>query len=121
MENQDPKKSLQEDAGVVEIIDRACKLVQDWALAKEIKLLSIQSVTPSILTSKVFSVWIFFDTDSRLKQYEEDGTVQQIQAKYLNALHEINIPAEYLNGLRFFTDTDENVQRYAALKPLDEE
>jgi hypothetical protein len=102
-------------------IEKACKQVFDWAIARQISILSIQLVTPSIHIHKVFSVWLFFETDSLLKAYEEDGAVKQLQDEYLSTVQKLNLPEEYQGGIRFFTDTEENVKRYAGLKPLEEQ
>src|SRR4051812_33722267 len=106
---------------IVVILEEARKQVFDWAIEKEIDLLSIQLVMPSIRIHKVCSVWLFFDTDSRLKAYESDGTIQKLSERYLSVLQELKLPDEYFQGIRFFNDTDENVKRYASLKPIDEE
>ena len=99
-------------------IEEARKLTHDWAIAEGIKLLRIELVSTSVHITKSFAVWLFFATDNQLKEYEANGTTQEIKDKYSNSLKELNFPDEYLKGIIFFTDTDENVQRFASLQPI---
>lgn len=99
-------------------IEKARKLTFDWAVAEGIKLLRVELLSPSIHITKSFAVWLFFDTDKQLKEYEANATIQKIEDKYLSSLKKLNCPDEYLTGVIFFKDTDENVQRFASLEPI---
>ena len=89
------KKQLnitQELAEVLSNIETGRKLTSDWATEKGIKLLRIEILSPSIHITKSFAVWLLFDTDKQLKEYEANSTIQKIKDKYLSSLKKLNCP-----------------------------
>jgi hypothetical protein len=103
---------------VLAMIEEARKLLSEWAAVQQIDLLRVEPVTPAINLNKAFSVWLFFNTDKQLKEYEAKGTLQQLKDRFVNSLRELNCPEDYLQGIIFFPDTQENVKRFDGLKPI---
>jgi hypothetical protein len=92
-------------------IDKAEQLTIEWAKSNNINLYRIEFVVPFILTDQRLEVWLFFDTEHKMKEYELDGTSQIVKSKYLDFLVELNYPSDYLKEVSFITDSDENVQK----------
>lgn len=100
-------------------IEKAGELTLEWTTANGFDLLRIEPVTPSVTIHKRFSVWLFFATDSVLNEYEANGTNGKIKDKYVSCLQKLKCPDEYLQGVIFFTDSDENAERYSNLTPVE--
>jgi hypothetical protein len=112
----DAKTPLPEE---LECLESARGLTLEWALSNHINIRDMDLVTPSILIHKRFAVWLFYTTDALLQQYETGGETHQIKEQYIANLQKLKCPEEYLSGVIFFIDSDENVKRYADLKPVD--
>jgi hypothetical protein len=102
----------------LQCIEKAVQLTLGWAQAAGMTLIDVDLVT-SALPNKKFSVWLFYATDAELRKNEASGTTQQIKDKYVSCLKDLHCPEDYLEGVMFFVDSYENVNRYAELKPLD--
>jgi hypothetical protein len=103
----------------LQCIEKAQQLTLHWVQQHNIRLREIDLVTPSIQISKKFSVWLFYTTDAEMQQNEVSGNTQRIKDQYMAYLRELKCPEEYIGGVIFFVDSDENVKRFAALKPID--
>ena len=93
-----------------DFIDKAKQSTTDWAKQNNIQLFKIEFVVPFVLTDKNLSVWLFFDTDERVKEYENNGTTDKVKTHFIQSLKDINYPTDYLNEVDFFVDSDENVK-----------
>ncbi len=103
---------------VLAMIEEARNILSEWAATQQINLLRVEPLTPAIHLNKAFSVWLFFDTDKRLKEYEANGIFQQLKDRYLDSLRMLNCPEDYLQGVIFFPDTQENVNRFDKIEPI---
>jgi len=93
-----------------DFIDKAKKSTTDWAKENNIQLFKIEFVVPFVLTDKSLSVWLFLDTDDRVKEYENNGTTEKVKTQFIQSLKELNYPTDYLNKVDFVVDSDENVK-----------
>ena len=93
-----------------DFIDKAENATTDWAKENSIQLFKVEFVVPFVLTNKSLSVWLFFDTNDRVKEYENNGTTEKVKSQFNNFLRDINYPTDYLNEVDFFVDSDENVK-----------
>lgn len=92
-------------------IEKAEQLTFEWTKTNNIKLIKIEFIVPFVLTDISLQVWLFFDTDKTVSEYEADGTTQLVRQKYLDSLTQLDYPKDYLNEVSFIIDSDENVQK----------
>lgn len=82
-----------------------------WTKKENIHLFRIEYIIPFVLTDKSLEIYLFFDTDQRMKEYDIDGTTDSIKRKFLSTLSELHYPIDYLNEVDFVIDSDENVKK----------
>jgi hypothetical protein len=104
----DTKKELPIHFGYIE---KAEQLTFEWTKLNDIKLFRIEFIVPFVLTDKSLEVYLFFDTNKNLSEYETNGTTELVKQKYLDSLIELDYPNDYLKEVSFIIDTDENVQK----------
>ena len=92
-------------------IEKAEQLTFEWTKANNIKLFKIEFIVPFVLTDISLQVWLFFDSDKTMNEYETNGTTQLVKQKYLDSLIQLDYPKNYLSEVSFIIDTDENVQK----------
>ena len=92
-------------------IEKAEQLTFEWTKVNNIKLFKIEFIVPFVLTDITLQVWLFFDTDKTMSEYETNGTTQLVKQKYLDSLIQLDYPKNYLSEVNFIIDTDENVQK----------
>jgi hypothetical protein len=92
-------------------IEKAEQLTFEWTKDNNIKLFKIEFIVPFVLTDISLQVWLFFDTDKTMSEYETNGTTQLVKQKYLDCLTQLDYPENYLNEVNFTIDSDENVQK----------
>jgi len=93
-----------------DFIDKAEKATASWAAENNIQLFKVEFVVPFVLTDKSLSVWLFFDTDDSVREYGINGTTERIKNQFMKFLNDMNYPADYLDKVVFFVDSDENVK-----------
>lgn len=93
----------------LEFAERTINETLIWAEESNIKLVRIEPVVPFVLTDKEMYLWLFVDTDERISEYEQTGTVEQIKTYILNNLAELGYKSEYLNKVFFKIDSHQNV------------
>lgn len=94
-----------------EYIEKAGQLTFEWAKDNNFNLFQIEFIVPFVLTNKSLEVWLFFDTDKTVDEYDLNGTTQLVKQKYLDCLTELDYPKDYLDEVHFVVDSDENVQK----------
>ncbi|SOD19943.1 hypothetical protein [Pedobacter xixiisoli] len=95
-----------------QFIDSVKKLMLNWAQENDIKLHDIDYVVPFVQTDKSLAVWLFYDTDNTMNFFKNNGTTETVKLKYLQLLAELNYPADYLNEVSFFIDSNENIKTH---------
>jgi hypothetical protein len=93
-----------------EFIEKAQNATMEWAKVNNIQLFKIEFVVPFVLTDKSLSVWLFFDTNDRVKEYENNGSTKKVKQQFLQFLKNSNYPNDYLGEVDFLVDSDENVK-----------
>ena len=94
----------------LDFIDIARKSTVDWATEANIQLFRIEFVVPLVVTDKKLEVWLFFDTDERVKKYMNDRTTEKVKSQFIKSLNDISYPPDYLAEVGFYIDSDENVK-----------
>jgi hypothetical protein len=92
-------------------IEKAEQLTFEWTKTENIKLFKIEFIVPFVLTDISLEVWLFFDSNKTVSEYETDGTTELVKQKYLDCLTQLDYPSDYLNQVSFIIDSDENVQK----------
>jgi hypothetical protein len=92
-------------------VEKLKKLMLDWTSQNGIKLHTIDCVIPFTLIDKSLIVWMFYETEQTKNDYENNGTNELVNIKYLELLNELNYPSNYLQEVTFQTDSDENVKK----------
>jgi hypothetical protein len=94
----------------LDFTEKVRKATTDWTKENNVQLFKIEFVIPLVLTDKSLSVWLFFDTNDRLNEYELNGTTEKVKCHFMRFLKNMNYPTDYLNEVDFFVDSDENVK-----------
>lgn len=92
-------------------VDRLKKLILDWTMQNEIRLHWVDYVVPFVLTDKSLTVWLFYDTDKTISDYEINGTNEIVKNQYLHFLTKLGYPMDYLKEVTFYIDSEENVKK----------
>jgi hypothetical protein len=100
-------------------IEEARELTINWAQEANLNIAAIDLVTASILIHKKFSVWFFYATDTEMITNQDNGNINLVKEQFIQNLKKLNCPEEYIQEINFFTDSYENVKRYAEIKPVD--
>jgi hypothetical protein len=68
-------------------------------------------VVPFVETDFTLSVWLFYDTDRNVADFDRDGTTARMQQEFLSILGADGYSAAWLPDVTFSVDSYENVQR----------
>ena len=90
----------------------------DRATGKDIDLMRIDLVTPVLHESKQFGVWFFYPSELEVTSYAANGTTQRLKNMFTDFLMEMKFPNDYLTGMQFYVDSDENLQRFREIEPV---
>lgn len=56
-------------------------------------------------------VWLFLEKDRDVKKLKRDGTLDALQRHFITILRDLDYPQEWLDAVRFQTDSHQNVER----------
>ncbi|MEP4531624.1 MAG: hypothetical protein ABJ004_00970 [Cyclobacteriaceae bacterium] len=93
----------------LDFAETTIKETLEWAKKMNIHLVKIEPVVPFVLTDKEMYLWLFMDTDDRITEYEQSGTIEQIKKHISENLAEHGYQNDYLEKVFFRIDSHQNV------------
>jgi hypothetical protein len=93
-----------------EIIAQAKQALIEYALAKGAPIHKVEYVATFEPWDSGIGVYIFFKTGEALRQHERSGATKELEAEYLRILRSLGYPFSTFPDVKFFFDSDENVQ-----------
>ena len=81
-----------------------------WAKNENIHIFQIEFIIPFVLSDKSLVVYLFFDTNQRMMEYNSNQTTENVKQKFIDILKKLDYPNDYLPQVSFVIDTDENVR-----------
>ena len=91
-------------------VDKAESLMLAWAKNENIHIFQIEFIIPFVLSDKSLVVYLFFDTNQRMMEYNSNQTTENVKQKFIDILKKLDYPNDYLPQVSFVIDTDENVR-----------
>jgi len=93
------------------IIETARQELIRFAIARGIRIHSVHYVATFEAWDSGIEVWIFFQTDSDLREHKEANATKSLEAEYLRILRQLDYPFERFPDVGFHFDSDENVRQ----------
>lgn len=93
----------------LDFVGRVSDQAIEWAKKSNISLHNIETVVPFATSDKDLDVWLFFDTDEIVNNYEKNGTTEKVKKEFLQTLENLKYPSYYLDQVTFQIDSHENV------------
>ncbi len=94
-----------------DLIEVASNAMLDRARASGKSLESIYPVVPFVETDFSLDAWLFVDTESRVREYQADGTSEALCAEFRGELAKAGYPAEWLQKVSCHFGSKEVVDR----------
>ncbi len=101
-----PERQRQFD--LIEIASDATLL---WARVSGRSLEKIYPVVPFVETDFSLDAWLFVDTESRISEYQADGTADAIASEFRSQLEKVAYPADWLQQVSCHFASKEIVDR----------
>jgi hypothetical protein len=94
-----------------DLIDVASNATVLWAQASGRSLEKIYPVVPFIETDFSLDAWLFVDTESRIREYQADGTADALVSEFRYALAKAGYPEDWLQQASCHFGSKEIVDR----------
>ncbi|ABN54157.1 MAG TPA: hypothetical protein DEF39_10870 [Hungateiclostridium thermocellum] len=95
------KEELQWD-----FIKKAKAVLMNWSEANNIHLFAVHFIP---LSDFSLEVYVFYESDIDITQYQQNGVSDKIKQVFLEALNDLNYMKIFNNNITFTFDSNENV------------
>ena len=99
------------DYRALTIIDKAESKLLRWSRRREIPIHKVEFIASFFEWSKWLGVVVFFERDTDVKRYAEDGTSKLIEDQFLDILKRLDYPFDKFPEVEFGFDSHEAVER----------
>ena len=99
------------DHRAYKIIDKAESKLLRWARRRDIPIHKVEFIAWFFECNKRLGVVVFYERDSDVERYAEDGTSKLIEDQFLDILRRLDYPFDKFPEVKFGFNSHEGVER----------